>query len=207
MVVKPETIFSMTVKIVFVVEKIFSMTEKIFTMTEKILTMTEKILTMTEKIFTMTEKIFTMTVKIVFVVEKIFSIAKTMVSVTKTIFKTTGTTLAAARYLVPFVQTMVRPVRQTFAHRSLVLVEQSFANPKLVVLGAYRWSVLDVVLCCFSSPAVKKLKRLFPSSSPIPSLVLFYFFVSLVFWRISLTPRPVLVLLLSSTFPAVRTDS
>ena len=62
-----------------------------------------------------------------------------------------------------------------------MLVKQSFANLQLVFLGAYRWSVLDVVLGCFSSPAVKKLKRRFPSSSPIPSLVLFYFFISLVF--------------------------
>ncbi len=60
-------------------------------------------------------------------------------------------------------------------------VRQSFANQQPVDFGAYRWSVLDVVLGCFSSPAVKKLKRLFPSSSPIPSLVLFYFFISLVF--------------------------
>jgi hypothetical protein len=47
---------------------------------------------------------------------------ETIFSMTETIFST--------------VKTIVWILSQSFAHRSLLLVEQSFANPQLVVLGA-----------------------------------------------------------------------
>jgi hypothetical protein len=47
---------------------------------------------------------------------------ETIVLMTETIFST--------------VKTIVWILSQSFAHRGLLLVEQSFANPQLVVLGA-----------------------------------------------------------------------
>ena len=101
--------------IVLIVETMFSMAVKIVSAIEKMFLVSEKIFSAIEKMFFVSEKIFSAIEKMFFAFEKIFSAFGKMFSIPKSIF------------LLP--KTMVGMVDQSFAHISLELIEQSFANP------------------------------------------------------------------------------
>jgi len=88
-----------------------------------------------------TETIFSLTGKMVSVIKKVFSFEKTMVSgiktifcVMQTIFMTTETIVAAAKKTVSAAPTMVCKVLSIV----FLMVERSFANPKLVCFWSFQ---------------------------------------------------------------------
>ena len=76
--------------------------------------------------------IFRLTGKMVFVAKTMVFVIGTMVFVTITMVETSETTVMVAKKVVLVAKTMVCKVLTI----GLVIVEQSFANPKLVVFGA-----------------------------------------------------------------------
>ena len=128
---RPETIFSQP----------NTMVGSISTMVGEIQTMvpaSETLVWETKTMVVKPEIIFWLTRKMVPMVRKIFSFEKTLISgiesrfcVMQTIFMMTGTTVTAAKKTVSVVPTMVFKVFTI----GFVIVEQSFANPKLYFWG------------------------------------------------------------------------